>query len=289
MGKIIEFAGRCRSGKTELAKICERSGFERIYFALPLKQLCAELLGMSIDELNVLKANKTEINLALNDYLCGIISEKTGIPLDVVLKACNGVVIKDVRHLLQFVGTDLIRKYNTNWHVNKVSEMIDESKNYVIDDVRFKNELELIRKLGGDCWFIIRPLINNVSNHESETSLTWRDFGNKIIINDGSLELLAFKWELFFSKYEESMVTRDKCIGEKSIANLYGEMSEPLCVLDLLEISPYMFSYVEREFDKDNIYEITQDKDNSVDIAYKDGSHELVKNPINIEDIKMLF
>ena len=52
----------------------------------------------------------------------------------------------------------------------------------------------------------------------------------------------------------------------------------------IIEISPYMFSYVEREFDKDNIYEITQDKDNSVDIAYKDGSHELVKNPINIED-----
>ena len=49
---IIGFAGRMRSGKTELAKICEDAGFEKLYFALPLKQLCADLMDISIDELN---------------------------------------------------------------------------------------------------------------------------------------------------------------------------------------------------------------------------------------------
>jgi len=286
---LIAFAGRMRSGKTELANICVKKGFEKIYFALPLKQLCANLLNISISKLNKLKVDKTEINLKIDNDLCKKISEETEIPLDVVEKTCNDVIIKDVRHMLQFIGTDLIRKYNTDWHVNKVRQMIDASKNYVIDDVRFKNELALVRELGGDCWFVIRPRINNISNHESETSLTWKDFGNKIIINDGSLELFTFRWETFLNTYEKSVVTRDKCLGERNITNLFGELSEPLCILELLEISPYLFSYFEHDFNMKNVAEITQGEDNGVDIEYKDGTHEIIKNPMAIEDLKMFL
>ena len=284
---ILGFSGRMRSGKTELANICEKYGYEKLYFALPLKQLCSDLLDISIDELNKLKADKTEIGIVIGNDLCKLISEKTEIPLDIVNKTCDGVVIKDVRHMLQFIGTDLIRKYNTNWHVNRIREMISPSKNYVIDDVRFPNELDLIKELGGDCWFVIRPRIDNVSNHESEISLTWKDFGNRLIINDSSLELFTFRWETFFNNYEESLATRNKCIGDKSVINLYGELSEPLCVLELLEISPYLFSYEEREFDCSLISDIKQFDDNSIDIEYKDDTHELVKNPITIEDLKL--
>jgi len=284
---ILGFSGRMRSGKTELANICEKYGYEKLYFALPLKQLCADLLDISIDELNKLKADKTEIGIVVGNDLCKLISEKTEIPLDIVNKTCDGVVIKDARHMLQFIGTDLIRKYNTNWHVNRIREMISPSKNYVIDDVRFPNELDLVKELGGDCWFVIRPRIDNVSNHESETSLTWKDFGNRLIINDSSLELFTFRWETFFNNYEKSLATRNKCIGDKSVINLYGELSEPLCVLELLEISPYLFSYEEREFVCSLISDIKQFDDNSIDIEYKDGTHELVKNPIVVEDLKM--
>lgn len=63
MGNIIGLCGRMRSGKTELANICIKYGYEKLYFALPLKQLCAKLLGMSIDELDKLKNNGTEISL----------------------------------------------------------------------------------------------------------------------------------------------------------------------------------------------------------------------------------
>ena len=64
-------------------------------------------------------------------------------------------------------------------------------------------------------------------------------------------------------------------------------MSEPLCVLDLLEISPYLFTYEEREFDCDNIKNVIQEKNNNIDIEYNDETHELVNNPINIEDLKI--
>jgi hypothetical protein len=64
--------------------------------------------------------------------------------------------------MLQFIGTDYIRKYNKDWHVNKIREMIDENTNYVIDDVRFPNEKKLIEDLGGDCWFVTRTTLENV-------------------------------------------------------------------------------------------------------------------------------
>ena len=111
---VIGLCGRMRSGKTELAKVCEKYGYERLYFALPLKRLCADLLDTSIEELNKAKAERYEIGVTIGKDMCEIISEETEIPLEVVTNICEGVVIKDIRHMLQFIGTDLIRKYNTD-------------------------------------------------------------------------------------------------------------------------------------------------------------------------------
>jgi hypothetical protein len=286
---IIGIGGRCRSGKTELAKVCENYGYERLYFALPLKQLCASLLDISIDALNQAKVEKTEIGLTINNDLCRLISEETDIPLNIVTEICNGVTIKDIRHMLQFIGTDLIRKYNTDWHVNKIREMINKDKNYVIDDVRFPNEKNMIEELGGQCWFIVRPTIDNISNHESETSLTWRDFGNKIIVNDVSLELFKFRWETFFENYDESVKKREEAFKSEEINKLRDAIDEPLNVLDVLELPLCLFNYTDRQFKGEDIENVSQSKDLSVVIEYKDGGLELVKNPLNIEDLKMLL
>ena len=282
---IIAFGGRIGSGKSELAKICQKAGFEKLYFALPLKQLVADLIHVKIEEINGLKNVEKDYDFNKIDYL--FISKKTHIPFETVEKEMSPVSFKTVRQLLQFIGTDLIRKYNTNWHVNQIRSMIDKSKNYVIDDVRFKNELNLIRELGGDAWFIIRPKIDNVSNHESETSLTWNDFGNKIIINDSSLELFVFRWETFFNNYDKSMAAREKALKSDCIINLYGKISEPLSVLELLEASIHLFKYKRRDFDCLQMKSITQAENYKVDIEYNDGTHELVSNPINIEDLKI--
>ena len=289
MGKIIAFSGRMRSGKTELSKICEKAGYHKLYFALPLKQLCADLLDISIDELNRLKVEKEELGVAIGDDFCEIISDETDIPLDIVHKYCDGVVIKDVRHMLQFIGTNLIRSCNTNWHVNRIREMINPEENYVFDDVRFPNEKALIEELGGDCWFIVRPTIENISNHESENSLTWKDFGNKVIVNDVSLELFKFRWETFFENYDESIKKREDAFNSKEIANLRDALDEPLNVLDVLELPLCLFNYEDRQFKGEDIKNVSQSKDLTIDIEYKDGGHELVKNPLNIEDLKMLL
>ena len=147
MGKIIGFCGRCRSGKTELAKICEKKGYEKLYFALPLKQLCAEILNITINELNEKKNNNAKINLIIEKDICNTLSIKTNIPLKVTEELCYGKHIDNIRNMLQFIGTDYIRRYNKDWHVNKIREMIDENTNYVIDDVRFPNEKKMIEDL----------------------------------------------------------------------------------------------------------------------------------------------
>ena len=175
---IIGFAGRMRSGKTELAKVCEELGYRKLYFALPLKQLCADLLDISIDGLNEAKNNNTDISLFLGDDICTILSEETEIPLEDVRSTCYGKTMNNVRQMLQFIGTDLIRKHNTDWHVNRVRQMIEDGYDYVIDDVRFPNEKKMIEDLGGTCWFVIRTTFDNISNHVSETSITWHHCWN---------------------------------------------------------------------------------------------------------------
>lgn len=285
---VLGLAGRMRSGKTELAKVCEKYGYEKLYFALPLKRLCAELLDISIDELNRLKADREEIGIMIGEDLCRIISEETDIPLDIVKRTCEGVVIKDVRHMLQFIGTDLIRKYNTNWHVDRIREMIDRNKNYVIDDVRFPNEKALIEELGGDCWFVIRTTLDNISNHESETSITWNDCWNKVIINDTTLPNLLFKWETFIGNYEQSCAIRDKEFNRILEDGSQNDIT-PLSMYDMMLLHKALFEYAPKIFEKEDINKISMNGDNTVFITFNDGSMEVLDNALNIEDIKILI
>lgn len=284
MGRIISFSGRIGAGKSVLAKICEENGFEKLYFAMPLKKLVADLIHVNVDEINDLKNVDKEYSFNKLDYL--FISKETHIPFNIVEEEMSKVEFRTVRQLLQFIGTDLIRKYNVNWHVNKIRGLIDNEKNYVFDDVRFTNELNLIRELGGDAWFIVRPKIDNVSNHESETTLTWKDFGNKVIINDGGLSIFKFRWETFLKTYDKSMSARNKYINSDCVSKLYSDISEPLSTLDILEISIHLFKYKERKFICSDIKNVVQLEDKTVDIEYNDGSHEIVKNPLNVEDLK---
>ena len=284
---IIGLCGRIGSGKSELAKVCQKYVNEKVYFALPLKQLCADILDTSIEELNKAKRSNVNIGITIGEDICEILHDETNIPIEVVKEICLGKEIKNVRHMLQFIGTDLIRKYNSDWHVNRLKEMITEGKDYVFDDVRFPNEKKMIEELGGDCWYVVRPNINNVSNHESETSITWHDCYNKIIINDYTLPYLLFKWETFLDNYGKSCGIRDENfqrILENGIEDL-----EKNSLADMMFISKAMFTYVPKEFNKEDIKKITMNEDKSLFITFNDDSMEIIDNPLIIEDLKILL
>lgn len=281
---IIGLSGRINSGKSYLANICIENGYEKIYFALPLKRLVAGLIGVNVEEINKLKYVEKDYNFMKMDYI--FLARETGIPYKTIEDEMSKVKFTTVRQLLQFIGTDIIRKYNTNWHVNRIREMLKPDVNYVIDDVRFPNEMNLIKELGGDCWYIVRPDLSKISNHESETSLKWQDFGNNVIINDGGINAFKFKWEVFIKNYDESKKARDKYINSKCVSELYKDVAEDMSVFDLLELSKWWFEYKPREFDCENIKNVTEE-DRVATIEYNDGTFEKIVNPLNIEDLKL--
>lgn len=195
--KLIAFAGRKGSGKSELAKTCKRNGFDIIPFAFALKKLISDLVGFKVDSSQESKSK--HVDLKLSKKQLEFISSETNIPFDNVNNIIGDITFGTVRDMLQIVGTNLIRECHPNWHVEKVKEIIlsNPNKNWCIDDMRFPNEKEMVDELGGESWFVIRPILDEIYQHPSETSLKWQDFGNHIIINDGTIPNLLNRFEYY--------------------------------------------------------------------------------------------
>lgn len=190
---IIAFAGRKRSGKTCLCKMLQQEeNAVIITIANYLKYLCCELMSISYEELIEEKDNGYTFDVVPDERWFKIISKRTDISTENIKNELQGRHITSIRELLQVIGTDVIRKYNENWHVQKMIEEIEsysEDKLIVIDDVRFPNEKEAILNRSGEVFFIVRPNVSEVSNHASETSLKWQDFDYRhVIINDNITE-----------------------------------------------------------------------------------------------------
>lgn len=292
--EIIGFCGRLQSGKTTLANICEKYGYERIYFALPLKQLVGQLFNISIDYINKLK--NVNGSYTLGDVEMKFLSDETDIPLQVIKDTLAKVdyTFKNTRQIMQFIGTDIIRAYNPNWHVDRLEKMLEKDKKYVIDDIRFPNELALIERLGGSVWYVVRPKLDNVSNHISETSIKWQDIGN-VIVNDQSLELFQMKWDLFVSNdYETSLNKRNDIIkvliSDDILMDKFINSNNQLTIADTLLISRYEFTYsIEKIVNAKNI-EIDNDGQNHIlKIINEEDNLEIIKNPLIIEDYKFLM
>lgn len=195
--KLIAFAGRKGSGKSELAKICKRNGFEIIPFAFALKRLISDLVGFKVDSSQESKSKRVDLKLSKKQL--EFISSETNIPFDNVNNIIGSITFGTVRDMLQIIGTNLIRECHPNWHVEKVKEVIlsKPNNNWCIDDMRFPNEKEMVDELGGESWFVIRPILDEIYQHPSETSLKWQDFGNHIIINDGTIPNLLNRFEYY--------------------------------------------------------------------------------------------
>ena len=205
--RIIAFAGRKRSGKSMLAKGMRgySSNIVIVTIADNLKFLCCKLLNRTYDELNQMKDDGTIFEVKVDDYWVSTIKRELNISDDIIRKEIGGRVFTNVREVLQIIGTDLIRKYSPDWHIDKTIERINsygDDKIIVVDDVRFPNEKRKIEEIGGDVYFIIRPNYWDVSNHPSEIALKYTDFcNNRIIINEYSQEqMVTYFNALYFAE-----------------------------------------------------------------------------------------
>ena len=213
--RIIAFAGRKRSGKGMLAKgMREYSpNVVIVVVADSLKFLCCKLLNRTYDELNQMKDDGTTFEAKVDDYWVSTIKHEVKISDNIIRNEIGGRVFTNVREVLQIIGTDLIRKYSPDWHIDKTIERIKsygDDKIVVVEDVRFPNEKRRIEEIGGDVYFIIRPNYWDVSNHPSEKALKYTDFNdNRIIINEYSKEqMIEYFNALYFT---DEYINENEC------------------------------------------------------------------------------
>lgn len=117
----------------------------------------------------------------------------------------NGEKDEYGRHLLQYVGTDIIREKEPNFWINfikKITELFDSEWDYmIIPDCRFPNEIECLKD-GKHTVRHIRvvrknfnsPLTEEQQKHPSETALDNIE-PDYYIYNDGTLDELKTKLE----------------------------------------------------------------------------------------------
>lgn len=213
--KIIAFAGRKRSGKGMLAKGMREYSPNVVIIAVAdsLKFLCCKLLNRTYDELNQMKDDGTIFEAKVDDYWVSTIKHEVKISDNIIRNEIGGRVFTNVREVLQIIGTDLIRKYSPDWHIDKTIEHIKsygDDKIVVVEDVRFPNEKRRIEEIGGDVYFIIRPNYWDVSNHPSEKALKYTDFcDDHIIINDYSKEQMVTYFNALY--FTDEYINGNEC------------------------------------------------------------------------------
>jgi hypothetical protein len=191
---IISISGRKSSGKTILANEVVKRGFKKISFADKLKKVTAEVLSCSVEDLchPILKEEKLNkpINwLEIKIKLESILNTK-------INKDIENKTLYNRRDALQFIGTEVLREVDPEFHINSLKEQIEPDKNYVLDDTRFLNELKILDSLNAICVFVIRPYYLKYSNHKSETELNRKNFTN-VIINNKSQESILKHFNFF--------------------------------------------------------------------------------------------
>ena len=102
--------------------------------------------------------------------------------------------ILHVRELLQRMGTEAGRDiHGQDCWLKIAREKINAADTpVVVTDVRFANEAELIRELGGTVVHVKRPGVGPVNGHSSDAGVDVQ-LGDRVLVNDGPLEAVSGK------------------------------------------------------------------------------------------------
>ena len=161
---LIGITGTAHSGKDTLGQfLVDNYGFERAAFADPLKLIASEI-GWD--------GSKADGG------------------------ACNSCGMLHGRKLLQVLGTEGARQHiGENVWVDATLRQIAEARvltgqtKWVITDVRYQNEAQMIQAHGGEIWRVERPGTDRQDQHASETELAAIG-ADALFVNDGTIEAL---------------------------------------------------------------------------------------------------
>ena len=102
---------------------------------------------------------------------------------------------KSPRYLLQTLGTEWGRKLvGEDFWVDILKNRIERmewwngiARDIVITDVRFDNEAQMIKAMGGDIWHIVRPGAAAVLEHVSESGIS-ECYIDKTLLNSSGID-----------------------------------------------------------------------------------------------------
>ena len=196
MGKIIGICGLIGSGKGTVADILvDYHDFQKISFADKVKDGASAIFGWD----RALLEGDTDRSRLWREKEDEFWTNETGSSVT-------------PRLVLQLLGTDCMRYgfYDGIWVSLVKKHMVENPHhNYVIPDVRFPNEMNMIREMGGEVWQVRRgelpewfssAILDNTTGsnlmddqdvHVSEWK--WIDSNDKfdqIVYNDSTLEEL---------------------------------------------------------------------------------------------------
>lgn len=138
---IIGICGLIGSGKGTVADILVEQGFQKISFADKLKDGVATVFGWD----RAMLEGDTDESRAWRELQDDFWTKETGRTIT-------------PRIVLQEFGTDCMRDgfYDGVWVSLLKKELLQKPGNYVIPDVRFQNEQQMIRDVNGEIWWVKR-------------------------------------------------------------------------------------------------------------------------------------
>lgn len=146
MKKIIGITGLASSGKSTIGNIIVENNddWEVLSFASHLKDVVSLLFSWDRALLEGDTTESREWREKPDDFW----SKKLGKEFT-------------PRFAMQFFGTNLLRNqfYEDIWVSSVEKKIIDGTKNVVITDVRFPNEIDMIKKMGGIIWRVERGVL----------------------------------------------------------------------------------------------------------------------------------
>lgn len=175
--KIIGLAGRKRSGKSTIAEYLHKMYHTEVFaFADPIRWACDVVFEHIIAPKFWDELEREEIIPAIG---------------------------KSRRQIEQMLGTEWGREliHPDLWNIilqhriQKVLKDCPRTNLVVIEGIRFENEATLVRAMGGTVIHVVRPSVmleQLADQHESEKG-TFAQEGDKILLNDGSIEELFSK------------------------------------------------------------------------------------------------
>lgn len=214
MKKLIGIGGVRYAGKSTAASyFVEELGFKELSFAYPLKKVTALSFALGMENFEVSSLKEKPFNTPLKITLGNLLRfrnnlEEYGAISDSCVREmyehAKEVEIAHPRHLLQYLGTDLVRKFvDTEYWVNALVIDIAKCDKVVISDMRFKNERDLVDEMGGKLILIKRPGYE-ASGHISETGLGEESEYNVTIDNNSTIKDLFKELAGWYSDGQES-------------------------------------------------------------------------------------